>query len=248
MRILPACLLVAGLCTVGCKDPNSTPASPSEETKPSGEDKGNPKEMLAALRQLGDAFHKFEEKHGHLPAAAILGKDGKSLLSWRVAILPFIGQDELYKQFHVDEPWDSEHNKKQLPKMPKVYAPLRGPAPKEPHSTYYQVLTGPDTPFSLEKQVGPNVTDFADGTAQTFLMVEASDAVPWTKPADLVYDAKKPLPKLGFEDRVYVVLADGSAHFIKKTVPEAVFRAAITPNGQERDVLISDERSVLDKE
>jgi hypothetical protein len=95
--------------------------------------------------------------------------------------------------------------------------------------------------------MGPKVTDFADGTAQTFLIVEASEAVPWTKPADLVYDAKKPLPKLGFEDRVYLVLADGSAHFIQKTVPEAVFRAAITPNGNERDVLISDERNALDK-
>jgi hypothetical protein len=132
--------------------------------------------------------------------------------------------------------------------MPNVYAPLRGPAPREPHSTRYQVFTGPDTPFSLQAKLGPKIMDFADGTAQTFLIVEASEAVPWTKPADLVYDAKKPLPRLGFEDRVYVVLADGSAHFIKKKVPEAIFRAAITPNGEERDVLFSDERSVLDKE
>src|SRR5262249_2454153 len=245
---LPTCLLMAGLFSVGCKDPNSTPTRPAGETKPSGETKGDAKEILAALQQLGAAFHKFEVKHGHLPAAAILGKDGKPLLSWRVAILPFIGQDELYKQFHLDEAWDSDHNKKLLEKMPKVYAPVRGPAPREPHSTYYQVFTGPTAPFSLEARVGPKISDFTDGTAQTFLIVEASEAVPWTKPADLVYDAKKPLPQLGFGDRVYLVLADGSSHFIKKPVPDAIFRAAITPNGQERDVLISDERSVLDKE
>src|SRR5262249_22230999 len=152
------------------------------------------------------------------------------------------------KQFRLDEPWNSEHNKKLLGNMSKVYLAVRGPASKEPQSTYYQVFTGPDTPFSLEARVGPKVTDFLDGTAQTFLIVEASQAVPWTKPADLVYDAKKPLPKLGFGDRVYVVLADGSSHFIKKTVPEPIFRAAVTPNGNERDVLISDERNVLDKE
>src|SRR5262249_35154173 len=153
-----------------------TPTPPSGETTPSGETKGDPKEILAALRQLGAAFHKYEGSHGRLPAAAILGKDGKPLLSWRVAILPFIGQDELYKQFHLDEPWDSEHNRKLLPRMPKVYAPVRGPAPKGPPSTCYQVFTRPGAPFRLEARVGPKVSDFTDGTAQTFLIVEASEA------------------------------------------------------------------------
>src|SRR5262245_56385584 len=160
MRILPACLLVAGLCTVGCKDPNSTPASPSEETKPSGEAKGNPKEILAALRQLGAAFHKFEVKHGHLPAAAILGKDGKPLLSWRVAILPFIDQDELYKQFHLDEPWDSENNKKLLERMPAEYA---DPQIKcEPGRTVYQAVVGPGLAFEGNK--GLKLASMLDGS------------------------------------------------------------------------------------
>jgi hypothetical protein len=98
------------------------------------------------LRQLGTAFHKFEEKDGHMPAAVILGKEGKPLLSWRVAILPFIEQDELYKQFYLDEPWDSEHNKKLLPTITKAYAPLRGRSPKEPHSTYTRSSPGQTLP------------------------------------------------------------------------------------------------------
>lgn len=263
MKNLPACLLTAGLLAVGCKDSNNTPTPPSGGSTPSGEAKGDSKEILAALKQLGAAFHKYEERHGRFPAAAIRGKDGKSLMSWRVAILPLIGEDELYKQFHLEEPWDSEHNRKLLPKMPKVYAPVRGPAPKEPHSTYYQVFTGFDAPFMRPEArvplsvpiglngLGPKVSDFSDGLTQTFLIVEASQAVPWTKPADLVYDRCKALPKLGFGDRVYVVLADGGSHFLKKTVPEPIFRAAITPD-RGRDewdvVLISDERIVLDKE
>src|SRR5262249_8591948 len=85
MKNLPACLLMAGLLAIGCKDSNNTPNPPSGGTTPSGETKGDPKEILAALRQLGAAFHKFEEKHGHLPAAPIRSKDGKPLLSWRVA-------------------------------------------------------------------------------------------------------------------------------------------------------------------
>jgi hypothetical protein len=233
---------------LGCKE-SSKPqqAPPTGEDKSSGENEANHKEILAALQRLGLAFYEFHNSQQVLPAAAILGKDGKPLLSWRVAILPQLKETDLYNQFKLDEPWDSEHNKKLLPKMPKVYAPLRGPTPKEPHSTCYQVFTGPDAPFNLTSRLGPRITDFTDGTGQSFMIVEASEAVPWTKPADLVYDAKKPLAKLGLGDRVYLVLVDGSSHFIKKTVSETIIRAAITPNGNEREVLLTDERNVLDE-
>ena len=99
----------------------------------------------------------------------------------------------------LDEPWDSEHNRKLLHKMPKLYAALRGPTPKEPHSTYYQVFTGSSAPFSLTSRLGPRPTDFTDWTSQTFLIVEASEAVPWTKPADLVYAPRSPYPNLDSE-------------------------------------------------
>ena len=60
------------------------------------------------------------------PYASRSGGDvptGKALLSWRVALLPFLEENELYKQFHLDEAWDSDHNKKLLAKMPRVFAP-----------------------------------------------------------------------------------------------------------------------------
>jgi len=41
-------------------------------------------------------------------------------------ILPYIEQNNLYQQFHLDEPWDSEHNQKLMQQMPKTYA-----SPKE---------------------------------------------------------------------------------------------------------------------
>jgi hypothetical protein len=65
------------------------------------------------LKQIILALHNYNDAYGgKLPAHAIYSKDGKTpLLSWRVAILPYIEQDNLYRQFHLDEPWDSEHNK-----------------------------------------------------------------------------------------------------------------------------------------
>ena len=60
-----------------------------------------------------------------MPPPAIYSKDGKPLLSWRVAVLPYIEQGPLYNQFKLDEPWDSAHNKKLLALMPKLYEPVR---------------------------------------------------------------------------------------------------------------------------
>src|SRR5207302_1956982 len=74
------------------------------------------------LKQMALATINYADAFGRAPAAAICDKNGKPLLSWRVAILPFIEQDNLYKQFHLDEPWDSDHNKKLLARMPNVYA------------------------------------------------------------------------------------------------------------------------------
>src|SRR5262245_56693586 len=73
------------------------------------------------LKQIGVAMHTYHDKHRSFPAAAIYGKDGKALLSWRVALLPYLGLEALYKEFKLDEPWDSAHNKRLLEKMPAVY-------------------------------------------------------------------------------------------------------------------------------
>ena len=79
------------------------------------------------------------------PPDRVTGPNGKPGLSWRVHILPYIEQDALYKQFKLDEPWDSEHNKKLIEKMPKVYVSPLAVAP--PGETYYQVFTGKDAIF-----------------------------------------------------------------------------------------------------
>jgi hypothetical protein len=74
-----------------------------------------------ALTMLNVAAQTDEPR---FPAAAIRGKDGKPLLSWRVAILPYLEQKALHDRFHLDEPWNSPHNKTLLSQMPDVYAPV----------------------------------------------------------------------------------------------------------------------------
>jgi hypothetical protein len=176
-----------------------------------------------------------DSSQGRLPPPAVLDKDGRPLLSWRVLVLPYIEQNALYQQFRLDEPWDSPHNLSLLPLMPKVYAPFDGSRTPEPYTTFYQVFVGKGTAFE-----GPEGLclgqDFPDGTSDTFLIIEAGSAVPWTRPEDLPYDAGKPLPRLGglFKDTFRAALADGSVRSLRRETSEETLRAAITRNGGDK--------------
>ncbi len=341
------------------------------------------------LAEIGKAMHQYLKVHERFPAAAIFSKDGKPLLSWRVALLPYLGHEELYKQFKLDEPWDSEHNKKLLDKMPRVYSSVSGPegdwmfrilpyieqdfqkyapsflppgggpikiylcpsrrtldwlplpeflwemlsdgtsntirdgtsntilinekfwrprpahlpagivaawlcqpadanaatlslalgspllspthaggvnlvfsdgvtrpgsfwwdwsdwasmpfrtylAPSDAISsvTNFRVFVGPGAAF--EGTEGLPATRFADGMSSTILIVEAEDAVPWTKPDELLYSADKPLPKLGVpgRDGFYAVFGDGTVRllttrFVKEESKDEMLRRLILRN------------------
>jgi hypothetical protein len=181
------------------------------------------------LKQIALALHNYHDVHLHFPPAAICDKDGKPLLSWRVAILPFIEQNALYKQFKLDEPWDSDHNKKLAAVNVKTFT-LPG-IKAEPGLTFYRALVGNGAAWDLTK--GIRIVEFADGTSNTILVVEAKDGVPWTKPDELTYDPNK-LPEVGyFKDGFTAVFADGATRWIKKSIDAKVLHALITRAGGE---------------
>ena len=67
-------------------------------------------------------MHNYNDVYKVLPTAASYDKTGKPLPGTAcVHILPYIEADKLYKEFHLDEPWDSEHNKKLIARMPPFY-------------------------------------------------------------------------------------------------------------------------------
>jgi len=201
------------------------------DAKPGDKDVADIKRATNQLRQLAIAMHGYHDANQAFPPAAVVNREGKMLLSWRVLLLPYVDEGKLFDEFKLEEPWDSPHNKKLLAKRPKVYAPVRND--KGAELTYYQVFHGPGAAFEGQRPL--RITTFTDGTSNTILIVEGADAVPWTKPADLAFDPKKPLPKVGamFKDAFLAALADGSVHKLKKTVKENTLRALITRNGGE---------------
>ena len=83
-------------------------------------DWGRIRRMQAAsnLRQIGLALSDYEAEHGRLPPAIVRDSGGRPLYSWRVLILPYLGEEELYNEFRRDEPWDGPHNRRLIDKAP----------------------------------------------------------------------------------------------------------------------------------
>ncbi|MGH7224337.1 MAG: protein kinase domain-containing protein, partial [Gemmataceae bacterium] len=198
-------------------------------------------DIMANLRELAGAMYSFQDTYGLLPPPAFTDRQsGKLLLSWRVAILPYIDEVDLYSRFKLNEPWDSPHNVRLLPRMPKIFT-FQAAKPSQPHSTVFQVFVGPGTAFEPVKgrNFGPfgssclPFRSFSDGPANTILIAEAAEAVPWTKPVDLSYDPQRPLPKLGgaFVTGFFIATADGRLRVLKYSISEKTLRAAITRNG-----------------
>ena len=131
----------------------------------------------------------------------------------------------------MDEPWDSENNKRVLEQMPAVF---RHPAadPNSKDASYFAV-TGETTMFPGFKP--SRLADIRDGTSNTIALVEAQRPIPWTKPEDVAYDPDKPLPKLGgYQPKTFVAaFADGFVRPISQGIDERLLRALFTCKGGE---------------
>jgi len=171
---------------------------------------------------------------------ALADKDGKPLLSWRVLLLPYLDEGaELYREFRLDEAWDSPHNLRLVPRMPSVFAPPPGRRARlAPGHTVCHVFIGPETPFAVP--TGPLIpySYFPSSPSNTFLIVEAGKPIPWTKPQELVYYSYRPLPDLTglFEDGFRAATADGAIYFVKNDMEEDILRSAISPHHVRKDV------------
>lgn len=197
----------------------------------------NRRERMDRFKQIALAMHNYADAHKCLPPAAIRDKDGKPLLSWRVAILPYIDQNDLYKQFHLDEPWDSPHNSSLIEKMPGTYMDLGPKADQLNHEgkTTVQVPVGPQTVFF--KKEGTKFPEITDGTSNTILVVEVDPkrAVVWSKPEDWEVDSNHPRRGIERTDRNQFAAAwcDGSVQYVPTDIDENKLRGLLSRAGRE---------------
>jgi hypothetical protein len=195
------------------------------------------------LKQIGLAFHNYAQINNHFPPPALLGgNQTKFPYSWRVAILPYLDQDALYRQYRFDEPWDGPNNRKLIDQMPAVYSVSSATgAPLSRSNTSYYVFAGATTALGSPWVSGGKNTEetsfqhITDGTSNTILAVEWDGNVPWTKPDDIPFDPNGPIPALGgfWPDEFNVLMCDGSVRPLKKHILHNILKAMITKAGGE---------------
>lgn len=250
-------LMVSFICGCGTNSPPSVPAAqkplpppPPPPSNSATENQGDqaitsptasPDEVAKrpALRRnlqiIGLYLNNYSFTRKTLPPAYSSDKDGKPLLSWRVLILPFI-DGKLYKEFHLDEPWDSDHNKRLIALMPATYRDPDSRLPASEGKTNYLAVRGANSLFPGALGVDTH-KDIPDGRAKTIMVVEASDsmAVVWTKPDDFAYEPTDPKKGLiGLRPQgFFVVFADGAVQFLHASIAPNVLLGLFTRNGGE---------------
>jgi prepilin-type processing-associated H-X9-DG protein len=186
------------------------------------------------LKQLALAMHNYHATYQHFPAAASHSPDGKPLLSWRVYLLPFLDQKPLFDRFHLDEPWDSPHNRTLIPQMPAVFRPSASKAEKG--KTNYLAPVGNGALYASPADE-PQIKQITDGTSNTIMLVEVDDrhAVTWTQPDDLAFSPKDPLSGIGnaYESGFNAAFCDGSVRFLNRSIDRKTLTALFTRAGGE---------------
>jgi hypothetical protein len=192
------------------------------------------------LKQIGLAISAYEKKCGHSPPAIAYSPIRRVPVSWRVLLLPYLGEEALFQEYHLGEPWDSRHNLSLLDRMPRIYRSPHLP-PSESRKTPYQVFVGRNTPLGQggpesgapfrQLQLGSgekgktslgtfnSVHKLVDlrNAKETILVVEAKEPVSWTNPEELevkTFEFDYPHRHLGASSRqVYLGIVNDQVLF-----------------------------------
>jgi prepilin-type processing-associated H-X9-DG protein len=190
------------------------------------------------LKQVGLGLHNELSATNQWTVPFARDQSGKvyQTNSFRVSLLPYLGEpgyDTLYRSFDLTQPWDSQRNRPHSSATVKPYQTNLDETPG--NLTPYRAFVGGGALFEADgKPV--KFTDIKDGTANTIMLVHATEQVPWAAPKELPYGPNASLPPLGHPKMAggtNVLMADGSVRFLKKDTPERVIRALITKAGNE---------------
>ncbi len=212
-------------------------------TKPSAAQRHKAKRELSRnLKEIGLGLHNHESAHNKLPAGAgYADRVGKPLLSWRVAILPFVNQEKLWRQFRTDEPWDSEHNLKVVAAnpMPEVYRTPGLATPDKQTRLQGFVAADKSAPApAFTRTEGVTLISIPDGTSRTLFVTVARRPVAWTEPADMPYSPGADLRELLAFDPdgrtpLKALFGDGSILELRPDIAAKTLEALVTRDGGE---------------
>lgn len=166
------------------------------------------------LSQIALAIANYQAVNNVFPPEYI-SSAGTPLLSWRVAILPYLGYSDLYNLFDFNKVWNDPVNLSLLNQMPSVFRSPLDPAGTT--NTRYAAGSGTGTMF--EGATGVHLSSVTDGTSNTILVGETeSTSIPWTAPTDIAIGSCPALDGTSFSSivpgAVPFAFVDGSVAFL----------------------------------
>lgn len=182
------------------------------------------------LRQIMLSLHNYHADHNEFPARAVTSATGEPLLSWRVMILPYLEENELFHEFRLDEPWDSPHNLPLAERIPAIFSDPRHLT--LPGHTSYLAPIGDQSGWG---ETAISLRDIRDGTSNTIAVVEVAPelAVPWTKPGDLELENHPGTSWMPPGSGSNVGFFDGSVRWLAANIDDAILVALFTTSGGE---------------
>jgi hypothetical protein len=189
----------------------------------------------ANLAAIGKAMLQYHNDNGRFPPAAVLDAQGRPLHSWRVLLLPYLGQAALFQQYNMSKPWDDPQNQRLAAQMPAVYhcPDSFNVASSE---TSYMVVAGPETVFHGRESA--SLHEIHDGAARTLLVVETTgNAINWLEPRDLSQSSLSLAINgansagIGSNHKpggAHVLLADGTVTFLGNLTSPETLEALLT--------------------
>lgn len=264
LRLFALLMMPVVLVFTGCGDKDAPSDSKSDNSAENADGSSDKKEDSAdkespispeqaaenlrqakKMKQLANAMHAYHDVYNRFPNVGVnrvrpTKIESRPGLSWRVALLPYLGEQELYDEFTPDEPWDGVNNKKLAAKMPDIFSsPDISEDGKSSMHVFYRKNRGPGPPFSIfdedvdvMRRFGHRFRDITDGSFNTIMFVEAGPdkADHWTKPSGILFDVEQdPLESLGniSQGGFLVAFFDGYVGRIKPSIEPELFRNLI---------------------
>jgi prepilin-type processing-associated H-X9-DG protein len=187
------------------------------------------------LKQIGLALFNYEQVNRCFPPSVFTDDRGQPMMSWRVAILPYLEQQPLYEQYDLKQAWDSPRNRA-LGKVSLVcfQCPSDPDATANPTETNYVRIVGKDTAGGTPNEA-VKISDITDGTSKTIMAVEVSGLhINWEEPRDVAVEEFMEMVAKGRASHhsggFNALMADGSVRFIKNTIAPKTLRSLLLRN------------------
>jgi hypothetical protein len=194
------------------------------------------------LEQIASALNAYAADYGTYPLPIVRDANGRAMHSWRVAILPYLNEHDLYKQYDFNKPWDDPENLVVAESAPRVYTGTNQGV-WTGAQCYYHLVTGDRTIFPKSGPLSPKRIN--DDPAKTALVVEGmskfSSTSAWTEPTELDFQSmtgaigQNPGTEIGSvtEGGAAIATVDGLGHFLEESMPQDIVLAILTASGGE---------------